>query len=108
MRLYANEKRTEVLKIKVKPSVLKKAVEAWFSCFPNSEEPNFDDMFQEMIIEVAKAKNLLSVEDLPQEFVNKPLTQPANFNIPQVIPNNESDDILRDNDYLLASNLIKG
>ena len=68
MRLFANEKRTELLKIKVKPSVLKKAIEAWYVCYPNSEEPNFDDMFQEMIIEVAKSKNLIGVNDLPEKY----------------------------------------
>ena len=40
MRLFANEKRTELLKIKVKPSVLKKAIEAWYVCYPNSENGN--------------------------------------------------------------------
>lgn len=102
MRLFANEKRTELLKIKVKPSIKKKAVEAWYSCYPNSEEPNFDDMFQEMILEVAKSKNLITINDLPEEYQNmiqenqKPIT------------NTKSSGIVEDEDLYTVNNLLKG
>lgn len=102
MRLFANEKRTELLKIKVKPSILKKAVEAWYSCYPNSEEPNFDDMFQEMILEVAKSKNLITINDLPEEYQNMIQENQKS------ITNTKSSGIVEDEDLYTVNNLLKG
>lgn len=105
MRLFANEKRTELLKIKVKPSVLKKAIEAWYVCYPNSEEPNFDDMFQEMILEVAKSKNLIGVNDLPEEFKNM---LAENTSVPTVVTNLQNSDIVEDESLYSVNSLLKG
>jgi len=67
---YPDEKRTEKLILKLKPSILAKAKEAWFATYPHSEDANFDDFFQQMIIEVASAKGLLKLEDLPEHLRN--------------------------------------
>jgi hypothetical protein len=108
MKLFAEEKRTELLKIKIKPKVLKKALDLWFLLYPHSEEPNFDDLFQEMIIEACKAKNLITIDDLPEHLREEAMRILANeqnntIHMPQVVTNYDNGGKVEDS----VTNLLR-
>lgn len=47
------EKREETLKIKAKTSVKQKAEDLYFTLYPYAENANLDDLFEQMVSEMA-------------------------------------------------------
>ena len=62
-------------------------------------------MFQEMILEVAKSKNLIGVNDLPEEFRNM---LAENTSVPTVVTNLQNSDIVEDESLYSVNSLLKG
>lgn len=97
--LYKNEKRTEGIKIKMKPSMVDLSKTVWEKLYPWIEDVNHDALFEQLITIVAANLGVIPQNDLPQlpEQVINPL---ANIEQPIHYPETRMETVDIDYDYL--------